>query len=217
MLDEQYKALVQFMILSSEVEDKRKEETENSLTFFRLIYLFHEFRWIRNCISQNAYHQAIRELRFILDSTVQAYYIDREHPDSKMQCKLEIVKELDRLHRGQLIEHTDLKKDAKQKVRYLYEELCKYVHPSYRELTSLQSRSRKERESLEFERDPEMEKICEGLVNRTMDAAFLVALSLFPEISNPPKKFEKMRSSFGRSTEALGFELTRSKWSRSVV
>lgn len=212
MLSEQFKILTQFMILSYEMRKNRKEECEHSLTFFRLVYFYHEFRWIRDCISQNAYHQAIRELRFILDSMVQAYYIDKEHPSTKMQCKLEIVKELDRHYRGQLIEPTGL--EHKETLKELYGELSGYVHSSYKELSALQSRSPRELESLKFEQDPEMEKICEAFLNRAMDAVFFVALSLFPDISRPPKRLENLGNSFRQSSRKLELKLTLSKWPR---
>jgi hypothetical protein len=151
-------------------------------------------------------------MRFVLDSIVQAYYIDKEHLGTKRSCKLEIVKELDRLRQGQFIGHTDLKKEDGSVLKGLYGELCQYVHPSYKEITALQARSEKELKSLKFEPDPQMKEICSDLLNRTMDAVFYVALSLFLEISRPPKKFAKMGASFQRSAKALGLKLTSDKW-----
>jgi hypothetical protein len=210
--DDQFKVLTQFMILSLELEDQHEEEVENSYTYFRLRYFYLEFRWILKCISQNAYHQAIREMRFVLDSMVQAYYIDKEHLGTKRSCKLEIVRELDRFRQGQFISQTDLKKEDRSLLKVLYTELCQYVHPSFKEITDLQARSEGELRSLKFEQDPRMKELCSDLLNRTMDAVFYVALSLFPEISRPPKKFAKMGASFQRSAKALGLKLTSDKW-----
>jgi hypothetical protein len=130
-----------------------------------------------------------------------------------MECKLEIVKELDRLYGGQLIERTDL--EQRPRLKKLYGELCAYVHSSYKELRSLQSRSPKELETLRFEQDSEMEAICQDFVNHTMDTVFFVALSLFPEILAPREKFMKMRTGLHQSLEKLGLELTLSKWPHS--
>jgi hypothetical protein len=97
VFNEQVKLYIQFLIASYEIES---EEQVESLTFFRLLSFYRQIFWIEECIKGNAYHQAIRELRFMLDSLVQAYYVDKRHPTAKMQCKLEIVKELENLLYG---------------------------------------------------------------------------------------------------------------------
>jgi len=212
MLEGQIKILIQFLIASYEMGDKKPQEFESSLTFFRLISYYKQFKWIGDCISQNAYHQVIRELRFILDSIIQAYYVDKRHPASDMQCKLEIVKEIEYLYGSDLIDKTDL--SHKHHLKKLYGELCKYVHSSYKELLSSRPKDPKKIAGLEFEPDPDMMKLCLSFVNRTIDVVFFVVLSLYPEILGPDTRFGKIRTSFPQSSKKLGFELTLSKWIR---
>jgi hypothetical protein len=200
------KTLAQFLLASYEVEDKKQKA---SLTFFRLFSCLCEFKWIRKCISENAYHQAIRELRFVLDSLIKAYYVDREHPDSDMQCKLEIVKEVEDLYGSRLIDRTDL--EHGKALKKLYGELCKYVHSSYRELLSTRPRDSKKIANLEFEPDSEMENLCQDFVMRTMDVVFLVALGMFPEILGPATKYSKIRELWLEASKELGFEFALTK------
>ena len=209
MLEKQIKLYIQFVMASYET---KPEEQKNSLTFFRLISFYRQLKWIEECISQNAYHQAIRESRFILDSIVQAYYIDKRHPTSEMQCKVEIVKELEDLYGAKMIRKTHLKHHGL--LEKLYGELCAYVHSSFDELVYSRSEKPEEIASLEFERDPKMMALCMSFVNRTIDAIFFVVLSLFPDILGPKTKLEKIRAIFPKSSKELGLNLTLSKFRR---
>jgi hypothetical protein len=210
MGEDQMKILVQFSLAAYELMEKRKEELDNSLSFFRLLFCYREMRWITDSIDQNAYHQAIRELRFVLESMIQAYYVDKNHLGSSIQCKLEIVKEIECFYGGKLIGRTDL--TQKNDLNKLYTELCAYVHSSYKELVSSMPRNSKDIASLKFEVDHEMTKVCWDFVNRTIDAIFFIMLSLFPQILGPETKFKKTRDSFPDSMRNLGLRLTLTKW-----
>lgn len=181
VLHKQIKVFTQFLMAFYDLYAKKRSAVRNSLTFFRMVFFYREFRWIQYCISQNAYHQCIRELRFILDSIIQAYYVDERHHNSRMSCKLEIVKEVDRWgFGGKLIEQTNLR--HKQDLKDLYGELSTYVHSTYRELTSSLPKKANQVADLRFEADNEMKNLCIDLTNQTIDAVFFVTLSLFPAI-----------------------------------
>lgn len=211
VLHKQIKVFTQFIMAFYDLYARKRSEVRNSLTFFRLVSFYREFRWIQYCISQNAYHQCIRELRFILDSIVQAYYIDERHCNSKMPCKVEIVKEVDRWgFGGRLIEQTNLrhKKDLKD----LYSELSTYVHSTYRELISSLPKKEKQIADLKFEADNEMKNLCIDLVNCTIDAVFFVTLSLFPEIfGTQTKLITNIKRSFAESLKELECRFTLKK------
>jgi hypothetical protein len=196
------------MIAAYELKhDKKRKEVKNSLTFYRLISFYREFTWLRKCIVENAYHQAIRELRFVLDSMLQAYYVDKRHQASNMMCKLEIIKEIERLHGVKMIKKTGL--THKTQLEKLYEGLCSYVHSSYKELVS-SGPVTTETTRFDFKPDPELSQLCKDFVNRTIDAVFFISLSLFPEILQPELKFQKMRTSIIKSLRELGFGLALS-------
>jgi hypothetical protein len=209
VLDKQIKVLVQFTIAFYDLYT-RKRKVRNSLTFFRVVSFYREFHWIQNCLSSSAYHQCIRELRFVLDSIVQAYYIDERHHDSDMPCKLEIVKEIDRWgYGGKLIEQTNLR--HKQDLKDLYRELSTYVHGTHRELTSSVPKKPKKIADLIFEADGEMENLCIKLTNRTIDAIFFMTLNLFPGIFGPQAKQTRIKASFPRSMAEFECRLTLEK------
>lgn len=210
MLDKQIKVLVQFTMAFYDLYIRKRKEVRNSLTFFRVVSFYREFRWIQNCISSNAYHQCIRELRFVLDSIIQAYYIDERHHDSGMPCKLEIVKEIDRWgFGGRLIEQTNL--GHKQDLKDLYGELSSYVHSTHRELTSSLPKRAKQIADVKFKEESELETLCIKLTNQTIDAVFFVTLSLFPGIFGPQTKQTKIKASFPRSMDEFECKLTLEK------
>lgn len=109
-----------------------KGTSTESLLSFRLMEINKTLLWLWFSCTSGAYHPAIRELRYTFESFIQAYYIDNEHPDATIQCKLEIIKEIDRIVGGSLIKKTDL--GYKKQLKDLYRDLCKYTHPSYEEL-----------------------------------------------------------------------------------
>lgn len=208
-LDRHYKVLAQFMIAAFELKhDEKRKEVKNSLTFYRLISFYREFKWLRKCIAENAYHLAIRELRFILDSMVQAYYVDKRHQAADITCKLEIIKEVEGLYGTKMIDETDL--THKTQLEKLYRGLCSYVHSSYEELIS-SGPVTTETTRLDFKPDLALSQLCKDFVNRTMDAVFFISLSLFPEILRSELKFQQMRTSVIKSLRELGFGLALSK------
>jgi len=100
----------------------------NSIFFIRLFGMFKHLYWLQFCAWSGAYHALMRELRFTLESCIQAYYIEKEHPDAKLDCKFEILKEIknQRLIGAKLIGTTDLK--HKNEIKNIYSSLSKYVH-----------------------------------------------------------------------------------------
>jgi hypothetical protein len=212
MVKDQIKILVQFSMAAYELMREKKKEAENSLTFFRLLFSYREMQWITDAINQNAYHQAIRELRFVLESFVQAYYVDKNHMGTDIKCKMEIVKEIECLFGAKLIDGTDLKK--KNELNALYGELCDYVHGTFKELSFSMPKNYEAIAKLEFIYDKEMADVCWDFVNRTIDAIFFITLSIFPEILGPNTKYKEMKNSFSNSIRELGLKLTLTKWNK---
>lgn len=105
----------------------------NILLAFRYIELQKHLQILNFNILSGSYHQSIRELRFILETFIQTYYIDKNHPNSSINCKLEILKEIDLLIGSRLIDKTDLGK-YKNDIKKLYSDLSKHVHSSFEKL-----------------------------------------------------------------------------------
>ena len=111
------------------------EETFSSLLVFRATEIFKSLLWIGNGMWSGAYHSTVQQLRYILESAIQAYYVDKENNGVSIERKLEIIKEIEYLIGRRLIDKTDLK--YKEELKTLYGDLCKYVHPSYEELETV--------------------------------------------------------------------------------
>ena len=100
----------------------------------RLTECMRLFSWIKICLIFGSYQTIFRELRFMIDSMVQAYYIDINHFKASFESKLEVFKALSEYRNfigSQLIDRTKL--GNKEKLKKLYKELSDFVHPSYNE------------------------------------------------------------------------------------
>lgn len=168
-----------------------EEEKKKSLLIIRLIQFQKDLLWINKSIFSGAYHTTIRELRYIFEYTLQAYYIDVNHSDSNIECKLEIMKELNDLKfsGGRLIQA--LKIENKDKLQNLYSKLSAFIHPSYEELTTGKMNSR-----VLFGFDEELYNACKELTNRTMDAIFYITLFKFSIIKEKIKENKLLIDSF---------------------
>jgi hypothetical protein len=160
-------------------------DKSNGLTFFRFFELPEQLFRLHFSVLSGNYHQSIRELRYILESALQAYYIDREHPEATMGCKLEIIKEIDKLIGARLIDRTDL--EHKKELKELYSDLSKYVHSSYEELRQAIENYRF---TLAFNK--ELFYKCMEFTNRVMDIFFFMMLSLYPEVIPTIKEHQQL-------------------------
>ena len=168
-------------IIESILRSTSKEEQLNSMVVPRLIELNNQLFWIlTNVIYNAAYHQVIRELRFILDSMMQAFYLDMQHPEADIYCKLEIVKEIEKEAFGtRLIERLPLQ--HKDGIKQLYSLLSKYSHSSYEELESLILTGKVwVRVTPTF--DGELFAQCQNLTHKVMDVVYFVVLNRFPQL-----------------------------------
>lgn len=151
----------------------------NSVLLLRFVELQKHLSLLHFGVLSGLYHQSIRELRYIMESIIQAYYIDSEHPEAMIECKLEIIKEIDRLVGGRLIDRTDL--GHKKEIKVLYSDLSKYVHSSFEEARSTIERGEVDhRVTFAFNKD--LFYKCLEFSNRVMDTSFFVILFLYPEI-----------------------------------
>jgi len=154
-------------------------EKINSLVIFRLIELQKQLLWIRTSVLYGQYHHAIRELRYVLDSMFQAFYLDKEYPDDDIYYKLEIIKKKDRLYGGKLIRKLDL--NNKGKLKELYSTLSKYVHSSYEELEPT-IKGGKVAFRVTFAFDEDLFNKCADFTNKVMDVIYFVVFNRFPQL-----------------------------------
>ncbi len=180
------------------LDELTKERRYKSLFLYRFLELNRQLLWICKCVHSGAYPTAIRELRFVFESLTQAYYIDKEHPESKMECKLEIIKEIDKFIFGsKLINSTDL--ENKNKLKKLYSELSKYIHSSYESLKS-PIKEGKVDTSIIFTYNKELFGECYIFTNRVMDMVMFILMSFEKRMIKKIQK-DKLMVEFLKKTD----------------
>lgn len=180
----------------------------NSMVFFRFIETQRTLMWIYICVLFGAYHSAIRELRYLLESMMQAYYLDREHASADMGCKLEIIKEIDRERFSALIDRIEI--SQKQRIKALYSELSKYVHSTYNELRpTIEEGKVQSRVTFGFESD--LFKKCVEMTNKVMDMIYCITLQRFPQAIREIESRELTLESFMNHGCTITLDYVRSQ------
>jgi len=134
------------------------------------------------------YRNAFDDIRHVLESIVQALYIDFRHPKIDIKTKTEILKEVEdkrEYHAVRLID--ELKIDQKEKLRQEYKKLSKIIHPSHKQIVAIM-RDIDERKGVPVTVDcREISRIYDSM--RTMYDIFLfLFISSFPEVKKLLKK-----------------------------
>jgi len=161
------------------------EETFSSLLVFRATEIFKSLLWIGNGMWSGAYHSTVQQLRYILESAIQAYYVDKENNGVSIERKLEIIKEIEYLIGRRLIDKTDLK--YKEELKTLYGDLCKYVHPSYEEFETVIGQGKVDPRII-FIFDKELYLKSVEFMEKVFDVFTLVLLSYSAKLSGEVKK-----------------------------
>ena len=185
-----YSFLVNHWTILFEIESSLMKEIGNKvrdyILFIRLLELCNkQSYWLQFNILSGAYYSSIRELRFVLESAIQAYYIDKKYP--KIENKLGL-KEIDGLYGIGLLERTDFDKKDKNILRGLYHELSEYVHSTKEEFKDVEEAMLRGEVDRFWQRiindfDKDLFYKCVEFTNRTLDAFYFVFLSLFPKIA----------------------------------
>jgi hypothetical protein len=151
------------------------------------------------------YRNAFDDIRYALESIVQALYIDNEHSEAPFSAKMEILKEIEgkREYRAQsLIDKLKLG-EHQTKLQVEYKELSKIVHPSHRHVeTFLKDFKTKEQGVPTAISCEEISNICESL-KRMYDIFLFLVVSNHTELIELLKKNPK----FTKSVEAYGLPL----------
>jgi len=109
---------------------------DNLLIAVRLTECIKIFDWILICFLLGSYRSVYKELRFMVESMCQAFYIDYNHFSTPLETKFEILKALGNYGNfigSQLIDKTKLNKSLKKEMKEIYGILSNYVHPSSEE------------------------------------------------------------------------------------
>lgn len=166
-------------VITSVTNSMPNEESGNSMLVLRLLELQKILSWIQLSALYGAYRPLIRELRFTLESFLQAYYLETKYPSHTIESKHEILfADEKKLYGGRLIDKINI--GSKEEIRTLYQYLSKYQHGSYNELkTTVLDGNVAERVIGDF--DKELFDECMSLTNRVMDIVFYLILYKYPE------------------------------------
>ena len=134
------------------------------------------------------YRNAFDDIRYALESIVQALYIDYRHPEIPLETKVEILKEVEdkrEYHAVRLIDELEI--GYKEKLREEYKKLSRIVHPSHEQVVAIRDDILKDKgipATIDCER---ISKIYDSM-RRMYDIFFFLFMNFFPEIKESLKK-----------------------------
>jgi hypothetical protein len=108
-------------------------EVLKSLVLKRLMEWHRIAIWSCMAAYHGSYESVARELRFLVEDSVQSIRVDQQSQADTIDEKLEWL-ESNRLRGSRLINATDLALDLKTKLKFIYNELSDYVHPSVKSI-----------------------------------------------------------------------------------
>jgi hypothetical protein len=137
------------------------------------------------------YRNAFDNIRYALESIVQALYIDARHPQISIKTKVEILKEVEdkiEYHAIRLID--ELKIENKDRLKKEYKALSQAIHPSHRQIVATWT-DVEEGVGIPTRVDcQEIERIYDSM--KTMyDIFFFLFLTYFPDLKDLLKKNTK--------------------------
>lgn len=128
------------------------------------------------------YRNAFDNIRHLLESVVQALYIDLRHPKADLNTKIEILKEVEdktEYHAIRLI--GELRIEHKDTLQSEYKKLSKIIHPSHKQIVALITDIIKDRGMPTTVDCEEIGRIYESIVTM-YDMFFFLFLNYFTEI-----------------------------------
>lgn len=137
------------------------------------------------------YRNAFYNIRYALESIVQAVYIDYGHPGTPLETKMEILKEIEdkaeyRAYR--LISKLPVSDKKKKPLREEYSKLSQIVHPTYRQVISTLTDVKKPDFGVPTTIDcTEISRIYESMTSM-YDIFFFLFIMYFPEVREELKK-----------------------------
>lgn len=185
-----------FNYLSPLINDKI-----NSIFYLRCLEINKHIGILHFQILSGFYYQSIREMRYLLEAIIQAYYIDKTNPDTDIWTKLEFLKEIDDVIGSQLIKKSQL--DNKNALKSLYFRLSEHIHPTYKKLNPVYEKMELH-ENISFEFNRRMFNQCKKFIDQFMDITLFIALSYEPKVIEDIKSDEKLLNSL----EKYNYRLT---------
>lgn len=159
----------------------------NSLVYscyVELVRLSSHSLYLSSC---GLYRNAFDNVRYILESIVQAFYIDTRHRETDLKTKVEILKEVEdkrEYHASRLIDELEIDPKLaryKNTLKRQYKELSKIIHPSHKQVIATWSDVLKERGVPVTIDCEEISRIYDSM-RRVYDIVFFLYIIYFPHV-----------------------------------
>lgn len=166
-------------------------EYQNSLAFTRLLdLLYRTSPDILFLSCHGSYRNAYDDLRHVLEAVIQALYIDIRHPNSSIETKVEILKEIEDKREYHAVRLLDEFKQVghKEELKRKYKELSQIIHPSHMQILSMRKLVHKAgSDGVVMINCPEISQIYDTL-REVYDMFFHLFIVSFPEFRKSIEK-----------------------------
>jgi hypothetical protein len=180
--------------------DKEKRSSVMNIRMLELLRLLIEYRILERAC---AYYSICRQLRFMLESMLQAYYVDAEYSELDLQGKISVLKQMKKDRRAigsPLLDMIGIDKRIEMKERVnirgrienLYKELSDSVHPDYSDFLPFLTDSGDHLEWISrfmLVPNPKLSDYCSEKLNQVMDMIYLLAFDNFRGYAFVPLKW----------------------------
>jgi len=169
-------------------DEKRINNSMINIRTLETLRMLIEYRILERTCS---YYSICRQLRFMMESMLQAYYIDTEYPDLDLMAKISVLKQMtkDRKAIGHfLLDMIDFKSrirfevcgrklDVRTRIEGLYRELSDTVHPAFKDFVPFAKRDVDPLEWISrylLVPNPRLSQYCVEKLNQVMDIIYLL-------------------------------------------
>jgi len=165
-----------------------KETWDNSLLLNRTMEFYKLLLLLQELTFMGYYHSTIRELRYILESALQSYYLDTRTKFS-LNSKIERARNLYGVRNIQgvkiLVGSLGMREDVKEKITVLLDSLSDLFHPSDEEMLKVY---RNVLQQVTFNFNNELFNLCVSHTNSVFDVVLLLLIGEFNSLTKAVEK-----------------------------
>jgi len=165
-----------------------KEDWDNSLLLNRMIEFYKLLLLLQELTFMGYYHSTLRELRYILESSLQSYYLDT-HTKFSLNSKIERARNLYGVRNIQgvkiLVGRLGMREDVKEKITLLLDSLSDLFHPSDEEMLKVY---RNVLQQVTFNFNEELFNLCVLHTNSVFDVVLFLMIGEFNSLTKTVKK-----------------------------
>lgn len=160
----------------------------SSLALLGLVELWRISGQIAFFAYNGLYRHAFNDIRYALELIIQALYIDHRHPQTSLDTKIEILKEVEgKLEYRAIRLIGELEIDHKEKLQQEYKKLSRIIHPTHEQIIATLEDVKKGKGVPVSINCEEVSKIFDSL-KIMYDTFFFLFINHFPELQEVLKK-----------------------------